>query len=81
MANLGNLFAIAGKLDGKLKRSLRYTIAPGVLNLGGAFVLGYGILASLIVNGTFAVLGMKDAMVSPDELPHEKMKRELAGDA
>ncbi|MCP4147658.1 MAG: heavy metal translocating P-type ATPase [bacterium] len=71
---LQSLFAIANKLEATLNKSLKLTIAPGILNIAGAFLFHYGILASLVVNAGFSSIALADVMkplnTSRDETPH-----------
>ena len=72
MSNMCELFDISKRLEAKLKKSLTLTITPGVINLSGAFLFHYGILTSLIINTTFAGLGMKDALMPLKDLARKK---------
>ncbi|CAM2070353.1 Heavy metal translocating P-type ATPase [Sulfidibacter corallicola] len=81
LAGLGDLFYISHKLDQTLHRSLELTIAPGVLNLGGAFVFHYGIMASLLVNFGFGGLALADVL-KPFKLPDRaEMAKSIASGA
>ncbi len=61
---LYDLFDISKKLDGKLKRGLKLTVAPGIINLGNAFLFHFGIMSSLIINVGFSMAAMASAMKS-----------------
>ncbi len=81
MCNLDDLFAIAARLDKKLVRALKYSVAPGIVNLSGAFLFHYGILTSLVVNIGFSALGLKDAMQPFAKEPNQELREQLAGDS
>lgn len=51
------LHDISSELERDLKRSLNYSLAPGAINLLGAFLLHFNTLTSLLVNATFGVMG------------------------
>lgn len=67
--HLCDLFDISESLNAKLKKSLIFTIIPGVVNLGGAFIFSYSILTSLLVSLSFGALSMREALLSLDRLP------------
>lgn len=59
---LDTLFDISKKLGDNLKKSLKLTVTPGLINLAGAFLFQYGILTSLVVNLTFSGIAIADVM-------------------
>jgi heavy metal translocating P-type ATPase len=81
---INDLYDISAELDQKLNQSLRICVAPGVVNVLGAFVLNFNALTSLLVNTVFGVYGglkiipqeLKDAWaeVQPDEPVSEPTK-------
>ena len=62
LSSLCELFDISKSLDANLKSTLNLTIAPGVINMGGAFLLHYGVLTSLMVNTTFGAMVVHNVM-------------------
>jgi Cu2+-exporting ATPase len=62
---INDLHDISTALDKNLKQCLKLSIAPGLINLLGAFVLDFNTLASLLVNASFAVVGARH--VRPDK--------------
>mgnify|MGYP003814491649 CR=1 FL=1 len=66
---LGDLGDISAELDKNLRESLEMSIAPGVINLLGAFVFNFNTLASLVVNGGFGFLGALHALPGRDDGP------------
>jgi heavy metal translocating P-type ATPase len=59
---ISDLFDISNKLNASLKRSLKLTVAPGIINLGSAFFFHFGIMTSLIINVGFSVVGIVNVM-------------------
>ncbi|QFY90257.1 heavy metal translocating P-type ATPase [Magnetovirga frankeli] len=62
LEGINDLYRISRALSRNLERSLQLSIAPGVLNLLGAFVFKYSIMTSLLINGSFAFLGAANAL-------------------
>ena len=69
LKNLIFVFKIAKKLDKNLKKTLKLTVAPGLINLTGAVVFQFGILTSLLVNTGFGTIVMLSVMrpLKPEE--------------
>ncbi|MCP4134675.1 MAG: heavy metal translocating P-type ATPase [bacterium] len=65
LACLCDVFNISKELDGNLKKDLKLTIAPGIINLGNAFIFHFGIMSSLLINASFSMAGMKNVLKSP----------------
>jgi Cu2+-exporting ATPase len=63
---VNDLHDISRALDKNLKRSLKLSIAPGAINLLGAFVLHFNTLASLLVNASFAMVGARHVRPEAD---------------
>lgn len=67
LAHMGYLFNVSKKLNTNLKNILSLTVAPGVVNVLGAFLLNFNVLTSLIVSvgfGSFATI----AAMNPSKL-------------
>ncbi|SEH40858.1 heavy metal translocating P-type ATPase [Magnetospirillum fulvum] len=60
------LHDISSSLDRNLNKSLWFCIAPGVVNLFGTFVVKFTTLTSLLVNTSFAGIGMAAVSSTPD---------------
>jgi Cu2+-exporting ATPase len=69
---LGELGDISAELDKNLRESLEMSIAPGVINLLGAFVFNFNTLASLVINGSFGFLGALHALPDRDDVPEPR---------
>ena len=67
LTKMCELFTLAKRLDKKLKKALKLTVAPGVFNLCGAFYLHYTVLTSLMINTFIASVGLKDALMPVDD--------------
>jgi len=63
---MNHLHDISTSLDRNLNKSLWFCIAPGVVNLFGAFVFKFTTLTSLLVNTGFAGLGVASVSSTPD---------------
>ncbi|MBF0099453.1 MAG: heavy metal translocating P-type ATPase [Desulfobacterales bacterium] len=59
---LCDFFDIAQQLDKNLQKSLKLTLAPGVINLCGAFIFNFSIFTSQMVSSTFSWIAIKDVM-------------------
>ena len=69
LAHMGYLFNVSKKLNTNLKNILSLTVAPGIINVLGAFVLNFNVLTSLIVSvgfGYFATTAAMNASKSVD---------------
>ncbi len=64
---INDLHDISSALDKNLKQSLQLSIAPGLINLLGAFVLQFNTLTSLLVNASFGIFGVIHTMPDKDE--------------
>jgi Cu2+-exporting ATPase len=72
LSHLCDLVDISQKLDENLQKTLGLVLAPGVINLIGAFMLHFWILTALVVNTAFGVVGISNAMRPLKEISHEK---------
>ncbi len=50
----------------------KLTVAPGIINLGNAFVFHFGIMSSLIINVAFSAMGMASATKTLAPPPQKK---------
>lgn len=66
ISSISDLHDISTELDKQLARSLQLSIAPGAINLLGAFLLHFNTLASLLVNGSFGIYGALKVMPAED---------------
>jgi Cu2+-exporting ATPase len=71
---INDLHDISTALDKSLKQCLKLSIAPGVINLLGAFVLDFNTMASLLVNASFAVIGRRHVRPDKEKPPPEPAK-------
>ena len=67
IGSINDLYDISTALDKNLKQSLELSIAPGLINLLGAFVFQFNTLASLLVNGSFGIIGARHNRPDKDE--------------
>ncbi len=68
LSQLSQLFEIAKRLEGNLKKSLVLTLAPGISNLSSAFFLHFNIVTSLLTIMIFVSLGRRNAMLPLKEI-------------
>ena len=66
VGGLGHLHEISTQLERDLQQSLRYSLAPGGINLLGAFLLHFNTLTSLLVNATFGIAGAMNTLPEPE---------------
>jgi heavy metal translocating P-type ATPase len=59
---LGKLFDIAKEFDKNLETSLIITIAPGLMCISGAFLLHFGIMASVLLNQVGLIIGTANSV-------------------
>ena len=85
--SLADLHEISAKLGGDLQSSLNLSVAPGVINCLGAFVLNFSTLTSLLINAGFGFWGAfralphdEDASTAKKETTIEEATSELARD-
>ncbi|ETX03668.1 MAG: hypothetical protein ETSY1_46540 (plasmid) [Candidatus Entotheonella factor] len=82
--SLNELLELSEKLRRNLNRALMFTLAPGVINLGGAFIFHFSILTSMMVNlvlGSFAAWNARRVGKLPepkkkttqDQIPHVQL--------
>jgi P-type E1-E2 ATPase len=62
--SMARLHEISKTLDKNLRESLALSVAPGAINLLGAFLLDFNTLASLLVSGSFGIYGALRALPS-----------------
>jgi Cu2+-exporting ATPase len=79
IGSINDLHDISKALDKSLKQSLALSIAPGMINLFGAFVLSFNTLTSLMVNASFGFFGASLARPSKNEVLHYSLLREGGG--
>jgi P-type E1-E2 ATPase len=54
-------FEIAQDLESSMNLGIALTVAPGVVGLGGAFFLGFGMVAPIMLNNFGLLLGLLNA--------------------
>lgn len=59
---LAKLFDIAEEFDKNLKTSLITTITPGLVCISGAFLLNFGLMASVLLNQVGLTIGMANSV-------------------
>jgi heavy metal translocating P-type ATPase len=64
LSHLCELFDISKNLNSYLQQSLVLVMSSGVFNIGSAFLLHFGVMTTLVVNGTIIALGVINAMLS-----------------
>jgi Cu2+-exporting ATPase len=62
LSHLADIFEISKNLESNLQNSLKLSIAPGIINIGGFFLLDFGILTAFLVNGAFFFLAVGNSM-------------------
>jgi Cu2+-exporting ATPase len=62
LSQLCELFDIARHLNSNLLRSLAIIVIPSIINLSGAFLLGFRMVASTIITNTGFVIALGNAM-------------------
>lgn len=62
LSHLADIFEISKNLETNLQNSLKLSIAPGIINIGGFFLLDFGILTAFLVNGAFFFLAVGNSM-------------------
>ncbi|MBT5926065.1 MAG: heavy metal translocating P-type ATPase [Verrucomicrobia bacterium] len=73
LSRLPELFDYSKSLDINLNRVLKLTVAPGFINMSGAFFFGFGILTSLFVTSGFFILAMKYALLPLKKVPRKQL--------
>ncbi len=63
LAKLPRLFAIAQDFAGNLRNGFRISIASGVLCIGGIFLFGWGLVASILIYNASRVVSVSNAML------------------
>ena len=71
LSRLPELFDYSKSLDINLNRVLKLTVAPGFINVSGAFFFRFSILTSLLVTSGFFILAMKNALMPLKNVPRE----------
>ncbi len=79
LTHMGYLFGVSKKLNANLRNILSLTVAPGVVNVLGAFLLNFNVLTSLIISvgfGSFATIAAMNPskLVESEEKPGTKRK-------
>ncbi|EDN66170.1 membrane protein [Beggiatoa sp. PS] len=62
LSHLCELFDIARHLNSNLLRSLAIIVIPSIINLTGAFLLGFRMVASTIITNTGFTIALGNAM-------------------
>lgn len=63
LAKLCTLLDIAHDLERNVKRSWRLILAPNIFCIGGAFLLGFGVMASVLTNNVAALAALANGML------------------
>jgi Cu2+-exporting ATPase len=72
LSHLCDLFDISSKLDANLQNTLWYALIPGFVNLSGAFLLHFSILTAFVVNGSFGIIGLNNAVQPLREISNKE---------
>lgn len=87
LAKLPQLFAISQDFAGNLRNGFRISVASGALCIGGIFLFGWGLVASILIYNASRVVSVSNAMLpllSKDgqrpaaPLPAPKFRRRLS---
>lgn len=68
ISSLDKLVALSVELDSNLKNSLKICLVPSVVNVAGAFLLNFNIMAALLVNVGCNFAGMANVMLPVDSV-------------
>ncbi|OQW91940.1 MAG: hypothetical protein BWK78_03180 [Thiotrichaceae bacterium IS1] len=80
LTQLPDLFEISKNLESNLQSSFNISIAPGVIKVGGFFLLNFGLLTAILIDGVFFLVGIANSMRPLLELENEQMKPLELGD-
>ncbi len=62
ISHLDTLFNLAEDFKRNMDSSLNYMLAPAIIGVGGVFLLGFGLLPTLLLNLTGLALGVNNAL-------------------
>jgi Cu2+-exporting ATPase len=62
ISHLDTLFNLAEDFQRNMENSLKFMLTPAVLGVGGVFLLGFGLMQTLILNLAGLALGVNNAM-------------------
>ncbi|MEY4768658.1 MAG: hypothetical protein RL637_1297 [Pseudomonadota bacterium] len=74
--NLEQLFNLGNELESSLNTSLMATVVPGVIIIGGVFLLHTGVMSAIILNNGGLFAGVSNAMLPL--LKHQSEKEKVA---
>jgi len=80
LSNLADIFEISKKLESNLHNSLKICIVPGIIKIGGFFLLNFGILTASLVDAAFFFVGVGNSMLPLIGIEHEKTGKKIEAD-
>jgi cation transport ATPase len=77
LEGLCELRDIARDIDSNVNRSWKFVVVPNLLCIAGAFTMGFGVLAALLMNGAGALAAMMNGMLPLRRVAHERLEQAL----
>jgi Cu2+-exporting ATPase len=72
LVNLPEIFEISKNLESNLQNSLKLSIVPGIIKIGGLLLFNLGILASILIDVLFFFITVGNSMLPLIEIEHIK---------
>jgi len=80
LSHLADIFEISNNLDSNLQNSLKLSIAPGVIKIGGLLLFNFGILTAIIIDATLTFVGVGNSILPLIGIEHEKTGNKIKVD-
>ncbi len=80
LSHLADIFEISKNLESNLYNSLKSSIIPGIIKIGGFFLLNFGILTAILVDAAFFFVGVGNSMLPLIGIEHEKTGKKIGVD-
>lgn len=77
LRQLPSLMALVGDLDSNMKRNLLLAVVPGIICIGGAFLLNFSFLSAILLYQVSIITSVTNAMLPLLKYHHKKLLQDL----
>jgi len=77
LSHLADTFEISKNLESNLHNSFNISLVPGIIKIGGFFLLNFGILTAILVEAIFFFVGVGNSMLPLIGIEHEKTGKKI----
>jgi heavy metal translocating P-type ATPase len=80
LSHLADIFEISKNLDTNLQNSLKLSIAPGIIKIGGLLLFNFSILTAIIIDAILTFVGVGNSMHPLIGIVHEETGKKIGAD-